>query len=130
MRLAALLIVFVATPALADEISDAITVGRFDVMLDQAAAIERVKLPPMDPRDTLYSQLVATVERYNVLADRVCRKAKLPAGDCAGPFRPAWLAPGAGTDLGVMIEEAGARIGTFWGDVCARAPDRHFCDIE
>jgi hypothetical protein len=129
MRLIVCVLALIATQALADDFSASIEVGRFGVMLDQAAAIEQVPLPSASPRDDLYGQLVATVERFNILADRVCAKTALPAEDCAGPFQPAWLSSG-GTDMGVMIDEAGLRIGTFWGDVCARAADRHFCDIE
>lgn len=130
MRLTVFVLALIATQASADDFSAAIEVGRFGVMLDQAAAIEQVPLPTASPGDDLYGQLVATVERFNLLADRVCAKTALPAEDCAGPFTPGWLSPGAGTDLNAMIDEAGLRIGTFWGDVCARAPDRHFCDIE
>ncbi|MBV9991635.1 MAG: hypothetical protein JOZ72_10115 [Alphaproteobacteria bacterium] len=129
MRLTVLVLALIATPAFADDLTAAIEVGRFGVMLDQAAAIEQVALPTAATGGDLYGQLVATVGRFNVLAGQVCRKAELPAADCAGPFEPAWLSS-RGPDLNAMIDEAGGRIGTFWGDVCARAPDRHSCDIE
>lgn len=129
MRLIAFVLALIATPAVADDLTASIEVGRFGVMLDQAATIEQVTLPSTATGEDLYGQLVATVGRFNLLADAVCRKAALPAADCAGPFEPAWLTS-RGPDLNAMIEEAGERIGTFWGDVCDRAPDRHVCDIE
>jgi len=135
MRLFVFVLALIAAPAFADEVSDAIDVGRFGVMLDQAAAIEKVRLPVDDTQPSTYGQLVATVVRFNTLSAKVCRKRRrLPAEDCAGPFTPGWLVPSQGevepARLRPMIDEAGSRIGTFWGDVCDRAPDRHFCDIE
>ncbi len=138
MRRAVLVLAFgfLAPSAFADDFSASIEVGRFGVMLDQAAAIERVPLPVAAeaPQDDLHARLVATVVRFNALAEQVCRKARLPAGDCAGPFTPDWLADGRPeadpARLRTMIDETAARIGTFWGDVCDTAPDRHSCDIE
>lgn len=141
MRLFALLLISSAVPALADDPSAAIEVGRFGVMLDQAEAAEKLALPAETPEpdqttNGIYRQLVATVLRYNVITERVCRReAVLPAADCSGPFAPSWLSAGSVDDparLRVMIDEAGERIGAFWGDMCekARGRDAHLCDIE
>ncbi|HWA88862.1 MAG TPA: hypothetical protein VG889_02430 [Rhizomicrobium sp.] len=139
MRFALFAVLFLASPfsaslARADDFSAAIEVGRFGVMLDQAAAIEKVSLPDAGPRDDLHDdlhgRLVATVLRFNRLSDQVCRKAALPAADCTGPFRPGWLGtreadPDA---LRAMIDETGEHIVTFWGDICATSPES--CQIE
>jgi len=129
-----------APPALADDPSAAIDVGRFGVMLDQVQSAEKQIVPPMDPAAApdqsvagIYRQLVATVLRFNVISDRVCHEVALPAPDCTGPFTPAWLSAGPDGDptrLRAMIDEAGEHIGTFWGDMCAKARDEHLCDIE
>jgi len=143
MRLLAVaLLAASAAPApAADDPSAAIEVGRFGVMLDQAEAAQKLAMPASDePAPDLstggiYRQPVATVLRYNVIAERVCRGAVLPKADCEGPFTPSWLGLGAVDDparLRPMIDEAGARIGTFWSDMCekARSRDEHLCDIE
>jgi hypothetical protein len=141
MRLSVLAFVLLASPALADDPSAAIEVGRFGVMLDQAAAAEKLVAPadgapqPDQSTNGTYRQLVATVLRFNVIANRVCAEIALPPGDCSGPYLPGWLAAGTVDDpaqLRAMIDEAGERIGTFWGDMCAkaRAKDEHLCDIE
>jgi hypothetical protein len=143
MRRLALVLCLIATPALADDPGAAIEVGRFGVMLDQIQAAERLvaSAPAPVPTETapmpddLYQQLVAIVVRFNAISQRVCGEVALPAADCAGPFAPAWLKAGATSDparLRPMIDEAGARIGAFWGDMCAlaRAKDEHLCDIE
>ena len=138
MRRWLLALVLAASPALADDPGASIDVGRFGVMLDQAQAAERKLVPsaaaqPAPPLEGgLYRQLVGTVERFNSLSGRICREIALPAADCAGPFAPAWLATGETDDpqrLRAMIDETGARIGAFWGDMCAKM-DEHFCDIE
>lgn len=138
MRWSALFLCLAVTPALADDPGAAIEVGRFGVMLDQVQAAERLiapasAVPEAAPAaDGLYQQLVATVLRFNAISARVCREVALPASDCAGPFQPSWVREGASSDLRPMIDETGARIGAFWGDMCAlaRAKDEHLCDIE
>jgi hypothetical protein len=129
-----------ASPALADDPSAAIEVGRFGVMLDQAAAAEKLVVPPADAASApdqstggIYRQLVATVLRFNVLSNRICGEVALPVKDCAGPFTPAWLSAGTVEDparLRIMIDETGERIVTFWGDMCTKASDERLCDIE
>ena len=138
MRFSVLAFLFLASPALADDPSAAIEVGRFGVMLDQAAAAEKLVVPaaeaaPDPSTGGIYRQLVATVLRFNMLSNRVCGEIALPAKDCAGPFTPAWLSAGTVEDpawLRTMIDEAGERITGFWSDMCAKAPDPHLCDIE
>jgi len=142
VRRIAFAVLFLASPALADDPSAAIEVGRFGVMLDQATAAEKLLVPQADvasatdqTTEGTYRLLVATVLRFNLVAERVCREIALPARDCAGPFMPAWLSAGTVEDparLRAMIDETGERIGGFWGDVCARAKasDEHLCDIE
>lgn len=130
----------IVSPAMADDPTAAIEVGRFGVMLDQAAAAEKLVVPPSDAAAApdqstggTYRQLVATVLRFNMLSNRICAEIALPAKDCAGPFTPAWLSAATVEDparLRTMIDEAGERIIGFWGDMCAKAPDEHLCDIE
>lgn len=138
MRRLLLVFALAASPAMADDPGAAIEVGRFGVMLDQAQAAERALLPSAPAPASasveggLYRQLVGTVERFNALSGRVCREIALPAEDCTGPFAPAWLSTGETDDpkrLRAMIDETGARIGAFWGDMCAKM-EEHFCDIE
>lgn len=138
MRRLLLILPLIATPALADDPSAAIDVGRFGVMLDQVQAAEKQVVPQQDAAPDpsvagIYRQLVATVLRFNVISNRICGEVPLPAADCAGPFTPAWLSAGPGDDparLRAMIDEAGERIGPFWGDMCAKSKDEHLCDIE
>ena len=144
----------IALPALAGDaappdadIAASIDIGRFGVMVDQMEAAQKVLVPgsggAVASADTgpqsEYQKLVTTVLRFNVIADRLCAHVALPAEDCAGPFMPDWLAtkprdPGDPVRLRAMIDEAGSRIGTFWGDICDRAKaaggDSHLCDIE
>jgi hypothetical protein len=134
------------SPAATRDFLAAIDVGRYAVMVDRLASAEKVALPDAEPaaastaetqRAVTYRQLVATVLRFNIVAEQICRQMVLPSRDCAGPFRPAWLAAAAQerddpARQRVMIEEAGAHIALFWGDVCPRlrGADPQFCDIE
>jgi hypothetical protein len=130
-------------PSAFDDAAASIEVGRYGVMLDQVTAARKLLAPsgaPIPakeaPTGSLYEILVATVVRFNALSDQVCRDVELPAADCAGPFRPAWLSapPADQPQLRAMIDEAGSRITTYWSDVCTRAKaargDEHLCDIE
>jgi hypothetical protein len=112
-------------------------------MLDQVEAARNllvghgVRMAAVEgPQGSVYDILVATVLRFNALADRACREIDLPAADCAGPIRPVWISapPSDSSHLRVMIDEAGDRITAFWGDVCVLAKAKtgkdHLCDIE
>ena len=84
MRLTAFVLAMIAGPAAADDLSASIEVGRFGVMLDQAAAIEQVALPAASTGDDLYGQLVATVGRADrldpvALMRREIRRRQKPA---------------------------------------------------
>jgi len=145
----AIAIVLLAVPALADSTSDttlSIEIGRFGVMLDHAAAAEKLLAPKAQAETaasleggTLFERLARTVRRFNVLSAHLCAEITLPQADCQGPFLPAWLsAPEGDRDdperLRAMVDEAAQHIGDFWSDVCALAKAKgagpHFCDIE
>lgn len=126
-----------------DDPAASIEVGRYGVMLDQIVAAKElfaahdIPIAAQDaPRGSIYEILDATVLRFNTLSGQVCRDIELPAADCTDPFKPAWLSapPSDQPHLRAMIDEAGFRVTTFWGDVCAKARsakgDEHLCDIE
>ncbi|MBI3677896.1 MAG: hypothetical protein HY243_14905 [Proteobacteria bacterium] len=152
LGLLALALSFLVIPVLAAEGDDpstlAIEAGRLGVMMDQSTEALKLLAPnardadldtPEAQRAHAFEELVTAVLRYNLVANEACRRSLVSAKLCSGPFLPAWLKDGAGTDhdgasLRAMIAETSERLMPFWSEMCEKGKkasgDDTFCAVE